>query len=191
MFLIGINMIRFINFLLYLLIVKPKSLIRKSILPINNKVKTDAIIVNCKIGSYNYIGEGCILNKVIMSNYCSIAPRVFIGGAEHDYKKGSTSTYLYPLISHNHKVTVIEDDVWVGSGAFIRQGVIVGKGAIIASGSVVLHNVKPYTIVGGVPAKLLKNRFTDNIKKKIQVIEFQEKDPKSLKKEIEAALKKS
>lgn len=180
-------MIRLLNFILFFLVVKPKSIIRKSKLPFNNKVKTDAIIINSHLGSYNYIGDGCILNKVVIGNYCSIAPKAFIGGAEHNYERGSTSTYIYPLVSD--KITVIEDDVWVGGGAFIRQGVTIGKGAIIATGSVVLKDVKPYTIVGGVPAKFLKDRFSKDKIKKIHSISFKEKNPKLLGKLLNDALK--
>jgi acetyltransferase-like isoleucine patch superfamily enzyme len=59
---------------------------------------------------------------------------------------------------------IIEDDVWVGSGAIILKGVRVGRGSIVAAGAVVNKGVPPYTIVGGVPAKVLSIRF-GNIEK--------------------------
>lgn len=51
---------------------------------------------------------------------------------------------------------VIEDDVWIGAGAVITDGVRIGKGAVVAAGAVVIKDVPPYTVVGGVPARLLK-----------------------------------
>ena len=54
------------------------------------------------------------------------------------------------------KPIIIEDDVWIGSGAIITQGVRVGKGAIIAAGAIVTKDVEPFSVVGGVPAKLIK-----------------------------------
>ena len=51
------------------------------------------------------------------------------------------------------KPIIIEDDVWIGSGAIITQGVRVGKGAIIAAGAIVTKDVEPFSVVGGVPAK--------------------------------------
>jgi acetyltransferase-like isoleucine patch superfamily enzyme len=51
---------------------------------------------------------------------------------------------------------VIEDDVWLGAGAIITDGVRVGKGAVVAAGAVVTRDVPPHSVVGGVPAKLIK-----------------------------------
>lgn len=53
---------------------------------------------------------------------------------------------------------IVGDDVWIGYGATILKGVEIGNGAIIAAGAVVTSNVAPYTIVGGVPAKIIKTR---------------------------------
>lgn len=59
---------------------------------------------------------------------------------------------------HEKKEVVISDDVWVGAGCIILPGVFIGEGAVIAAGSVVTKNVEPFSIVGGVPAKLIKYR---------------------------------
>ena len=57
----------------------------------------------------------------------------------------------------------ISDDVWIGTNALILSGVHIGKGAVVAAGSVVTKDVPPFAIVGGVPAKVIKYRFPDDI----------------------------
>ena len=61
----------------------------------------------------------------------------------------------------NDKDIIIEDDVWIGTGAIILKGVTVGEGAIIAAGAVVTKDVPPYSIYGGNPASFIKFRFTE------------------------------
>ena len=60
----------------------------------------------------------------------------------------------------NDLPVVIEDDVWCGANVTILKGVTIGRGSIVAAGAVVTHSFPPYSVIGGVPAKLLKMRFT-------------------------------
>lgn len=65
-----------------------------------------------------------------------------------------------PMTSQGHieKDIVIEDDVWIGYGAQIMSGITVGTGAIVAAGAVVTKDVPPYSVVAGVPARVIKSR---------------------------------
>ena len=58
---------------------------------------------------------------------------------------------------------VIEDDVWVGANVTILKGVTIGHGSVVAAGAVVTKSCPPYSIIGGVPAKVLKKRFDEEI----------------------------
>lgn len=71
------------------------------------------------------------------------------------------------LPEHDQDV-IIEDDVWIGSNVTILKGVTIGKGSIVAAGAVVTKSFPPYSIIGGVPAKLIKPRFTEQ-----QIIEHE------------------
>ena len=63
-------------------------------------------------------------------------------------------------LPENDLPVVIEDDVWVGANVIILKGVTIGRGSVVAAGAVVTKSCPPYSIIGGVPAKVLKNRFT-------------------------------
>lgn len=104
--------------------------------------------------------------RLEIGKYCCIGPNVtFLLGGEHNYKNKSN----YPFKEVEEKIgysdtkgpILIDDDVWIGYGVIILSGVKIGKGAVIAAGSVVTHDVEPYSIVGGNPAKLIKYRFDE------------------------------
>lgn len=119
---------------------------------------------NCYIGRYSQIEcDATIGNNLLCANNVA-----FIGKYDHNFKHIGVPIRLasqimdkdYSWKGLDSKV-VIKDDVWIGYGSIILSGVVVGKGAIIAAGSVVVKDVKPYSIVGGNPAKFIKKRFTE------------------------------
>lgn len=107
---------------------------------------------NCSINPYTIIyghGGTQIGDNVLIAGHCMIIPN------NHNFSKRDI-----PICEQGNtaKGIVIEDDVWIAHGCSILDGVTIGKGAIIAAGSVVNRSVEPFTIVGGVPAKKIKNR---------------------------------
>ncbi len=79
------------------------------------------------------------------------------------------------------KETIFGNDVWVGSLAVVKRGLTIGDGAIIAGGSVVVKDVPPYAIVGGVPAKVLKYRFDDEIIERLMKLQWWDMSVEDLK----------
>jgi acetyltransferase-like isoleucine patch superfamily enzyme len=137
----------------------------------NNKVR------DISIGKNSYVSFNSIVYHADIGNYCSIGPNVVIGFGDHPINMISTSPHIYLnnllynasetkefLIPHFKKVK-IENDVWIGANVYIKNGVKIGNGAIIGAGSVVVKDVGDYEIVVGVPATLLRKRFTDNVVK--------------------------
>lgn len=116
-------------------------------------------------------------DKLVIGKFCSIAcgAKFIFTSANHSLQ--SLSTYPFPLFFEEwdldkKKVTqawnnmgdiIIGNDVWIGYEAVIMQGVTIGDGAIIGTRAVVTKDVPPYTIVGGIPAKPIKKRFTEEI----------------------------
>lgn len=130
-----------------------------------------------KVGKFTYYGNGTFVGnkQTVIGKYTSIAGNVAIGPGEHPLDKLSTSPYFYilPGLKKIEKPRVycppcsIGNDVWIGENAFIRAGVKIGDGAVIGACSCVLHDVPPYAVCGGVPARIIKYRFPKEIIEKL------------------------
>ncbi|WP_318471298.1 CatB-related O-acetyltransferase [Photobacterium leiognathi] len=115
-----------------------------------------------KIGKYCYIGKNVFITKTNIGNYTSIANNVSIGQGEHNIDKISTSSLFYKdaYKELTEKECTIGHDVWIGTGAIILRGVNIGNGAVIGANAVVTKNVPDYAVAVGVPAKVIKKRFS-------------------------------
>ena len=125
--------------------------------------------------------------KLYIGNYCSIAPEVlFLVCGEHAVDKISTYPFKVNFFGEKYEAIskgdiIIDDDVWIGARSTIMSGVHVGQGAVIAAGSVVTKDVPPYAIVGGVPAKIIKMRFSTECIKELLKIDFAQLDVEMIK----------
>ncbi|MBD2328712.1 CatB-related O-acetyltransferase [Alkalinema sp. FACHB-956] len=114
------------------------------------------------------------VDRLIIGKFCAIATGVkfIMNGANH--KLDSISTYPFPIFGQGWELyldqmlnlpsrgdTVIGNDVWIGYESVIMPGVQIGDGAVIAAKSVVVKEVPPYTIVGGNPARPIRQRFSE------------------------------
>jgi acetyltransferase-like isoleucine patch superfamily enzyme len=150
----------------------------------SNSVGKRTNIVNSKIGFGTYIGEKCYLQDCEVGKFTSIANDVRILTNNHPttqyvsthpaFHRGTAPLmkklklsfnvdYIYPettLVRDGFQV-VIGSDVWVGEGVRLLPGITIGNGAVIAAGAVVTKDIKPYSIVGGIPSKHIKFRFNE------------------------------
>jgi acetyltransferase-like isoleucine patch superfamily enzyme len=124
------------------------------------------IYENSIIGNNNYFGFNTQVNNARIGNYCSIANNVSIGPAMHSLSYLTTYHKLSKeLISDslNKSQVNVGHDVWCGSNSVIMQGLTIGNGSVIGSNAVVTKNIPPYSIVVGVPAKIIKYRFSEQV----------------------------
>jgi len=125
------------------------------------------------LGEYSYIQTRTQVFNAQIGPFCSIASEVFIGLVNHPMGFVSTSPVFYDNTQPLPKFfvdtpteqtliprTVIGADVWIGQRAMIKAGVKIGVGAVIGAGALVTNNVEPYAIVVGVPAHVLRSRFS-------------------------------
>ena len=137
-------------------------------------------------------GDTIARNIASIGRYCAIAPNFFAGPVEHRVDCMSAHPIFegnwrnkFPEVDayyeRNQEIVDrarkdhrdrkgdgarkvrIGNDVWIGENVFVRKGVSIGTGAVVAARSVVLNDIEPYTIVGGVPAKPIRKRFDERI----------------------------
>ena len=154
------------------------SAVRTSEIHAKARVGAASQVVETRIGRYSYCGADCSIVNAEIGNFTSIADQVVIGGATHAMQHVSTSPVFHAGRNPFRRVfsddpaplaprTTVGHDVWIGHGAKIASGVTIGNGAVVAMGAVVTRDVEPYSIVGGVPAKRLKERFSSEMAEKL------------------------
>lgn len=137
-----------------------------------------------EISENSYVNANSNVISGKIGKYCSIGYGVDIGMFEHPTNMVSSSLMIYKNCLYWNEISsppIIGNDVWIGSKATILQGVNIGNGAIIAAGAVVTKDVPAYAIVGGVPAKIIKYRFDEKIRKNLEETKWWNMDDKWIK----------
>jgi chloramphenicol O-acetyltransferase type B len=160
---------------------------------VKSHILKGSILNHCNVGAYTYVGRNCLLQNVTIGRFCSIAHDVNLGLGNHPISMYSTSPIFYrannPLNvqivkedSHflEYKEIVIGSDVWIGAKVVVLDGVSVGHGAILAAGAVVTKDVPPFAIMGGVPAKIIKYRFNEEVQLGLLHSEWWKKRPEEI-----------
>ena len=158
----------------------------------HSRVAEYATLQHTKIGEYSSVGRYAKIVYTEIGKFCAISWDVTINAISHPHSNLSISAFPYvPYVGEfvkeriqKHSEVKIMNDVWIGANAVILPGVIIGNGAIIGAGAVVTKNVPDYAIVGGVPAKIIKYRFSEVIIKELLELQWWNWDREVIKNNI-------
>lgn len=140
-------------------------------------------LLKSHVGKYTRISKGCSVVFSKIGNFCSLAADVQVGAGRHPLSYASTSQIFYnpntltdqwvKAIKYPQNLPItIGSDVWLGTNCFIMGGVNIGHGAVVAAKAVVTKDIPPFAIVGGIPAKVIKYRFSPEVIERLLEIKW-------------------
>jgi len=165
-------------------VIDPSVRMRETQIGAQCEVLAETYIEYSELGDFSYLGEHCCVADAQIGRFTAIANHVRIGAPNHPMDRASQHRFTYCpeyydaqaardndfFAARRAERVVIGNDVWIGHGVIVLPGVTVGDGAVLAAGAVVTKDVPPYTIVGGVPAKVIRARFATDIAAQLQAI---------------------
>ena len=159
------------------------------------KIWRQAFVTHSCVDKYSYIAPKARVVHANIGKYCSIADCI-IGMGRHSLDNLSTSSIFTSMKNgtghvwtdmdsyEEYKTINIGNDVWIGTRAIIMPGVKIGNGAVVGAGAIVTKDVPPYAVVGGVPAKIIKYRFSEDVIKLLEELQWWNLDEDILKTNI-------
>ncbi|SIR29026.1 hypothetical protein SAMN05880582_109104 [Rhizobium sp. RU20A] len=165
-------------------LIHPSASVEQSVLGRYTEVAERCRISEAEMGDYSYIMQDGAVWCATIGKFANIAAAVRINATNHPVWRPTLHHFTYRANDYwpdaepdtdfftwrRDNRVVIGHDVWIGHGATILPGVTVGHGAVVGAGAVVSKDVAPYTIVGGVAAKLIRERFPREIAARFEVI---------------------
>lgn len=154
-------------------LVHPTAVIKNATLGRFTEIYERCSIEDADVGDYSYVVRDSEIWCTTIGKFVNIASHARINAPNHPTWRATLHHFTYRAENYwpdaeaeeqffnwrRENRVVIGHDVWIGHGATVLPGVTVGNGAVIGAGAVVSRNVQPYTIVGGVPAALIRERF--------------------------------
>jgi acetyltransferase-like isoleucine patch superfamily enzyme len=167
-----------------------------------------AFMGDCSVGAFTYMNDGNVFTTCSIGRFCSLGHDILVAPGNHEMGGLSTHPFVYDdgdaaglrcfqeyrriagekprrdearqrRTEEAHR-TRIGNDVWIGSRAIIMHGLTINDGAVIGAGAIVTHDVEPYAIVVGTPARVVKKRFADDVIAVLLQLQWWQRDLSSL-----------
>jgi phosphonate metabolism protein (transferase hexapeptide repeat family) len=158
-------------------VIHPTADVQNSTIGRYTEISERCRIHEVEMGDYSYVMQDGAIWCATIGRFANIAASVRINATNHPVERATLHHFTYRAASYwddaedetdffaarRQRRVVIGHDVWIGHGVTVLPGVKIGNGAVIGAGAVVSKDVAPYTIVGGVPAKLIRERFSQEL----------------------------
>lgn len=175
--------------------IDPTARVSQSTLGRYTEVSERCRLDEVEMGDYSYIMQDGAVWCATIGKFANIAAAVRINATNHPTWRATLHHFTYRARDYwpdadmetdffawrRENRVVIGNDVWIGHGATVLPGVTVGNGAVIGAGAVVSRDVAPYTIVGGVPAKLIRERFSKAVGERMDALAWWDWDHNRLR----------
>ena len=163
------------------------STVRESSIGERSAIQRNCDIWRLKVGRYTCIERICTIQATEIGSFCALSWALKIGGDDHDYQMASIHPFWHNVswgIAEDVEYSdwyhekeyadpcIIGNDVWIGSGVSINRNVRIGNGCVIGAGAVITKDIEPYSIVVGVPGRVIKKRFDDNTIERLEKIKW-------------------
>lgn len=158
--------------------IDPTARVRDSQLGAWTAVGPRTTITESSMDDYSYVVNDASITYTTIGKFCSIAAHTRLNPGNHPMWRAALHHFSYRSVSYQlgeaddheffewrrqHRVT-LGHDVWIGHGAIVLPGVNIGTGAVVGAGAVVRHDVPPYVVVVGTPAREIKSRFDRKVR---------------------------
>jgi len=157
--------------------IDPTAIVRDSEFGRYTEIGARTKFVESTLGDYSYIASDSDVIYTEIGKFCSIAAMTRINPGNHPMHRATQSHFTYRASAYfegeqdeeeffnwrRSSPVTIGHDVWIGHGAIVLAGRTIGNGSVIAAGAVVAKDIEPYSIVGGSPARLIRQRFSDGV----------------------------
>jgi phosphonate metabolism protein (transferase hexapeptide repeat family) len=155
-----------------------------------------SVIENSRLDDFSYCGRLCILQNARIAKFSNIAASVRLGPTMHPFDRPTLHHFTYrPALygfgederdeeffkERESRLCFVGNDTWIGHAAIVMPGVTIGDGAVVGSGAVVTHDVPPFAIAAGVPARVIGERFPDALACEMTSIAWWDWDAETIK----------